>query len=173
MRGHVVDLLSYRTAAGVRFAAYTALNTDTPARALAVIDAGADAFGGTLPADVRRLRAEALARSGKFREALGEATSLSAEGQFDDALYEADLRARVGSVRQTVPVVRRALAEGAFDAATALQWSQRLSATSPDLARDLMRNAVSQDLHDAHVTTALAQAIALGLEAEGGRRAAP
>ena len=169
MRGHVDDLLAYGTATGVRLAAYAALNTDTPARALAVIDAGADAFGGTLPADMRRLRAEALARSGQFREALGEATSLSAAGRLDDALFEADLRARVGSVSQSVPVVRRALAEGALDAATALQWSQRLSAISPDLARDLVRTAVSQDLHDAHVTAALGQAITLGLDAEGAR----
>ena len=162
-------LVEYGSAKGVRIAVVAAMNAQLFGKALQLLDDHGAAFGPRLPADMRRLRAEAWARSGQFRTAIGEATTLAAQGHLDDALLEADLRARVGSVRQAAPVVKRALKEGRLGSMHALQWSQRLRHADPALAKDLVRAAVSAGVDDAHVLAAWNEASELGLVAESSR----
>ncbi len=163
---NVDRLVAYRSANGVRIAVMAAMNASRFKQALGLLDEHASTFGRELPADMRRLKAEALARAGQFRTAIGEAAVLAAHGRLDDALFEAELRARVGSVRQASSVVKRALSEGVLGSMTALKWSQRLRRTDPALAKDLVRAAISAGVDDEYVFAAWNEAVGLGLEAE-------
>lgn len=162
-------LTAYESANGVRIAVVAAMNCRRFGKALKLLDVKGAAFGPQLPADMRRLRAEALARSGQFRTAISEATTLAAQGHLDDALFEAELRARVGSVRQASFIVKRALKEGHLGSTLALQWSQRLRHADPALAKELVRAAVSAGVEEAHVLAAWNEAVELGLEAESSQ----
>jgi hypothetical protein len=159
-------LLKFDTPTGIRLAAHAAANAGDHGRVLQIIQDAESIFGRTLPADMRRLKADALSRGGRFRDALQEVAARGEPGDLADALFEAELRARVGSVRQSAPVIRRALGEDALSPQAALGWSQRFSQVAPDLSRELLRAAVGRDLDDAHAMAALGQAFDLGMTGE-------
>ena len=66
-----------------------------------VIDAHAAMFGADLPPDVRRLRADALARAGDIPAALQEADRLAGSGEPADRLFRAELISSTGATRST------------------------------------------------------------------------
>ena len=79
-----------------------------------MIDAHAAMFGADLPPDVRRLRADALARAGDIPAALQEADRLAGSGEPADRLFRAELISSTGDVRAALPAVREALARPSF-----------------------------------------------------------
>lgn len=160
---HLDRLVAFGTAGAIRLAIYAAINCGDHQRALDLLAEHAGAFGAALPADLQRLRAEALTRAGDLRGALDAATRLASDGGLPDKLFEAEIRARLGSISQSVPLVRRALSEGVLTSTVALQWSQVLRREAPDLARDLMRSALASGIEDAYVLAAFGQSVDLGL----------
>jgi hypothetical protein len=166
---HIDALLRYRTATGVRLAVLAAVNAGACERALAILDAAGGSFGPSLPRDMRRIRADCLARTGQAATALLEANQLAASNEADaDPLFLARMRARFGNIRPGIAEVRRALDGGSLQADEALQWSTLTTHADPNLARQLLLAAIEKGVRDDLVTTALDQAFRLGLDDKTG-----
>jgi len=84
-------LLVFRTDTAVRLACHAKLRAGDAAGALATLEAHGDAFGEALPPDMRRLRADALSKTGNVPAALREADIVAGSGQTIDRLFRAEL----------------------------------------------------------------------------------
>lgn len=157
---YIDQVLAFATAAAVRLAVHAAVRTDDFARALTIIDAHAEAFGEALPADIRRLRAEALAARGDLAQALREADSVAAASNSPrDRMLRAELRATAGDLRGTIPALREALDAGLLTGDRAFQWSRLIRHEEPRLARDLLDRAVGGPLDDRLIVPAMHDAM--------------
>lgn len=163
---HVDAILGFGTATAVRLAAHAAYRNGDPARALTILDEQSGAFGEALPPDMRRLRADALARTGDVSAALREADVVASSGSARDRLFRAELMSSTGNIRGAVPAVREALEAGILSGNKALQWSRMMRADEPALARRLLERAVATDLDDHLVAAAMHDALGLQLGAE-------
>lgn len=163
---HVDAILGFRTATAVRIAAHAAYGAGDPARALAILEEQSGAFGEALPPDMRRLRADALARTGDVSAALREADVVASSGSARDRLFRAELMSSTGNIRGAVPAVREALEEGILRGNKALQWSRMMRVEEPTLARSLLERAVATNLDDHLVAAAMHDALGLQLGAE-------
>ncbi|MBD8736247.1 hypothetical protein [Sphingomonas sp. CFBP 13706] len=163
---HADAILGFRTAAAVRIAAHAVYGAGDPARALAILDVEAGAFGEALPPDMRRLRADALARTGNVSAALREADAVASSGSARDRLFRAELMSSTGNVRGAVPAVREAFEAGILRGNKALQWSRMMRVEDPALARRLLERAVATNLDDDLVAAAMHDALGLQLGAE-------
>lgn len=160
---HVEAILAFRTATAVRIAAHTAYRTGASDRALAILDAEAGAFGEALPPDMRRLRADALARTGDIQAALREADVVASSGATRDRLFRAELMSSAGNLRGAIPAVREALDAGIIEGNQALQWSRMMRAEDPALAQRLLERAITTEIDDDHVVAAMNAALMLQL----------
>lgn len=157
---HIDQVLAFATAAAVRLAVHAAVRTDNFARALTIIDAHVAAFGEALPADIRRLRAEALAARGDLAQALREADSVAAASNSPrDRMLRAELRATAGDLRGTIPALREALDAGLLTGDRAFQWSRLIRHEEPRLARDLLDRAIGGPLDDRLIVPAMHDAM--------------
>jgi hypothetical protein len=163
---HVETILAFRTATAVRIAAHTAYRTGASDRALAILDAEAGAFGEALPPDMRRLRADALARTGDIQAALREADVVASSGATRDRLFRAELMSSAGNLRGAIPAVREALDAGLLEGSRALHWSRMMRAEDPALAQRLLEHAISTEIDDDHVVAAMHAALTLQLGPE-------
>ena len=163
---HVEALLSFRTATAVRLAAAACHQTGDSERALAILADDGAVFGEALPADMRRLRAEALAHSGNIPAALREADGIAGSGTPRDRLFRAEMFTSTGNVRAAVPAVREALDAGLLTGERAFRWSRLMQAEEPGLARRLLERAVATDLDKRFAAAAMHDAIGLRLDAE-------
>ncbi|ARR52341.1 hypothetical protein HY78_02140 [Rhizorhabdus wittichii DC-6] len=164
---HARKLLAYRTAAALRLAVHIAAHAGDFRLLVDLLDEHGWLFGPALPADMQRLRADALSRLGRVTEALRQANLLASHSPaIRDQLFNAELYARIGEVRRAVPLLRQALAEDAIDPSRALQWSRLLERDEPELARELARAAATGPLDDALVGAAAERAMRLGLDRE-------
>lgn len=163
---HVDAILSFQTATAVRLAAFTAYRAGDAKRALEILEDQGNAFGGALPPDMRRLRADALARTGDVAAALREADAVASSGSTRDRLFRAELMTSTGNVRGAVPAVREALDAGLLRGAQAFQWSRVMRAEEPGLARRLLERAIATELDERLVAAAMHDALGLRLGAE-------
>ena len=161
---HADALLRFATPTAVRLAAHALTRAGEPARAVGVIDANAATFGADLPPDVRRLRADALAKAGDIPAALREADRLAGSGEPVDRLFRAELISSTGDVRAALPAVREALEAGLLSGDGAYRWSRIVRAEEPRLARRLLERAVSSELGDRFVAAAMHDAMATRLD---------
>lgn len=163
---HVDAILGFGTATAVRIAVHAAYGAGDSARALEMLDEQSGAFGEALPPDMRRLRANALARTGDVSAALREADVVASSGSARDRLFRAELMSSTGNIRGAVPAVREALKAGILQGNKALQWSRMMRAEEPALARSLLERAVATNLDDHLVAAAMHDALELQLGAE-------
>lgn len=162
LASHIDLILHFATAAAVRLAIHVAMRTGDTDQAIALIDAHAEAFGEALPADVRRLRAEALAARGDLGQALREADRIAAvSGLPRDRMLRAELRASAGDLRSTIPALREALDAGILTGDRAYQWSRLIRHEEPRLARDLLGHAIGGHLDDRLIVAAMHDAMTL------------
>ncbi|WP_169803505.1 hypothetical protein [Sphingomonas adhaesiva] len=159
-------LLAFQTSTAVRLVVHARLRAGDPAGALATIDEHAGAFGEALPPDMRRLRAEALSRTGNIPAALLEADRIAGSGQTADRLFRAEIAYSTGNVRAAIPAVREALEAGILEGGRAWQWSRAVQTEEPALARRLLERAVATGIEDRFVAAALHDAMGLRLDAE-------
>jgi len=164
---HVEALLRFATATAIRLAAYTSYRVGNPSRALSILDEQASAFGEALPPDMRRLRADALARTGNVPAALREADAVAGSGSTPDRLFRAELLSSTGNVRGAVAAVREALNAGLLQGDKAFRWSRMMRAEEPALARQLLQHAITTDLDERLVAAAMHDALSLQLGSEG------
>jgi len=163
---HIDAIVAFGTATAIRLAAHSAYRTGAPDRALALLDEEVAAFGEALPPDMRRLRADALTRTGNVSAALREADAVASSGSIQDRLFRAELMSVTGNVRGAVPAVREALDAGILKGNKAFQWSRMMRVEEPGLARRLLELAITTDLDDELVGPAMYDALNLRLGAE-------
>ncbi|MBA4090100.1 MAG: hypothetical protein C0494_05840 [Sphingobium sp.] len=167
LAGHVDALLCFQTAPALRLAVLAADATAQPQRVVDLLSAHSATFGGTLPDDMRRARARALATLGGARDALLEAAALAAKtGALRDQLFLESMRAHFGNVRDAPPILRKALAAGLLEASDALSWAQRMREAHPDLARALLHHAIAKGVQPEFQIGAMFEARQLGLMEE-------
>lgn len=167
LEGRIDALLAYETATATRLAAFASSRLDDHGRVLSIIEEHASAFGTNLPLDMRRLRADALARTGQIRDAIHEAdTVLASTRTTADMMFRAELLVGAGDIQSSIPAVRSAAREGALQPAHALRWAGLLAQDEPELARELWRAAIATGLEDRLVAAAMVQAFQLGLDNE-------
>jgi len=163
---HVDAILGFGTATAVRIATHAAYSAGDPARALAILEEQSGAFGEALPPDMRRLRADALARTGDVSAALREADVVASSGSARDRLFRAELMSSTGNIRGAIPAVREALEAGILGGNKALQWSRMMRVEEPALARRLLERAVATNIDDHLAAAAMHDALGLQLGAE-------
>ncbi|WDA37023.1 hypothetical protein [Sphingobium sp. YC-XJ3] len=164
LEAHVDALLEYETSTAIRLAVLTCRAKQDHSRVLALLQREAESFGGALPDDLRRVKAEAMAATGGTRDALREAIMLAAlTDATEDQLFLAELRASIGSVRHAAPVLRKALAADMLGGDQALSWAQRVRPTDPELSKKLLFRAIERGVAPGLMVGAAHEAEQLGL----------
>jgi hypothetical protein len=158
----------YETAGAVRLAAFVLFNAGDYDGMLTLLDEQEYLFGPALPDSLRRLRAVALQRTGRLQQSLQELSLVSDPGSTDAQLLTAEVRASIGDVRGSVPIVREALRLGRLEGIEALHWSQALQLEDVDLARELWRAAQQGERKGRLAVALMDQAFRLGLDREIG-----
>ena len=165
LQPHLDALLRYKTSTAARVAVFVARSLHDYRRVLEILQQEIECFGGSLPEDLRRIKAEAMAATGAANSALREAVMLAAAtGDVKDQLFLAELRASVGSVRDAGPILRKALAEEMLGGDQALSWAQRVRPTDPELSKVLLHRAVDAGIAPQLMVGALHEARELGLD---------
>ncbi|QJU57388.1 hypothetical protein HL653_05915 [Sphingomonas sp. AP4-R1] len=160
-------LLSYRTATAARIAIIALYNIGRIDDALGALERSRALFGSDLPSELRRLRIEALTRSGGAREALREASVLTERSSdpFDQLVF-AEVSAFTGNLRAATPTLRKALLTDTLRPENALRWSRRMATVDRPLSEDLLRHAIARGIDPSQLAAAADQAARLGLSAE-------
>lgn len=169
LTGHAQKIAAFGTAEAVRVAVYAALNGGDPLEALSLLEAHLSLFPGRrLPADLRRVKAEALSRQGEAAEAVSTASALSGETRSsDDFAVEANLRFRAGDLGGAVQTIRSLMRTARPSPEQALAWIPPIASEDLELARELWRLvADASPGHDDLAVAALSLAFQLGLENE-------
>jgi tetratricopeptide (TPR) repeat protein len=163
----IEPLLALDVPAAARIALFALAEAGEDERLLGAIDRASGLFGAELPGDVIRLRARALARLGRTRDALTDAARLAlGSGDPEAALFQAELLAEAGRLADAPMVVRQALRDGLLSPSRALGWSQRLIRQDVKLSRELLKSAIEGGLPRPLLSVAFSLTHALGLAAE-------
>lgn len=167
---HLDLILSFGTAEAVRIAVYTAFNTQQPASAIQLLDTHKSKFRDSkIPHELMALKAEALAQSGKTKEALHCANLLAAEtSSFTHRMLKATLQLNTGNIGGSLSIIREAAQAKKLSSQNALQLSRMVAIEDADLARTLLRQAIEKGLPKELSIHAFALADRLGLQREAG-----
>lgn len=154
------------TADAVRLAAYASFNARQYARSAALLDAQRQAFpGGTLPSELRRLRAAALQAAGQLPDALTEAEAVAQDDPSTANLLRlAELHLARGDLLSLSVLARRLRERSDLPRGDALRIAARVHLEDRGLAQALWRQAASGDVPDALVASLVGLAFELGLE---------
>lgn len=167
---HLDLILSFGTSEAVRIAVYAAFNTQQPSSAIQLLDTYKSKFrDNKIPHELMALQAEALALSGKTREALHCANLLAAEtSAFPHRMLKATLQLNTGNIGGSLSIIREAAQAKKLSPQNALQLSRMVSLEDVDLARSLLRQAIEKGLPKELSIHAFALADRLGLQCEAG-----
>ncbi len=151
------------TAEALRVAAFAALNTGDPSRALALIEAYPEASGApSLPIDLKRLRIAALHATGDVAGALHEVQALSLEtGEPRDLLRQAELGIQIGNLSPAVTALRNPIVQAVLEPRQAVQWAGLIKPADPETSRALLSQAVAKGLPDEVVPIAVSHSFHL------------
>ena len=169
--GKYLDLiLSFGTAEAVRIAVYAAFNTQQPSSAVQLLDTHKSKFRDSkIPHELMALQAEALALSGKTREAIHCANLLAAESSaFPHRMLKATLQLNTGNIGGSLSIIREAAQAKKLSSQNALQLSRMVALEDVDLARSLLRQAIEKGLPRELSMNAFELANRLGLQREAG-----
>jgi len=161
-------LLPLNTPEVVRLAAYTWYNLRAFKKVIGLLEQRKDTFyGAILPYALARLKAQALGRSGELRQAIVDAISLArSSGVVEDQLHAIDLSIQGGDIVRAVPLLREVIDEHGWTARQLLRFVPSISTEDPELARRLLRKALTAGLGVADGGLALQWCDKLGLTQE-------
>jgi tetratricopeptide (TPR) repeat protein len=171
--GYVADqaesmILELGTAEAITLAAIGLFNTQQYENCLSILDHNSGQFrDGRLPSILRRMRTLCLQRLGLFPEAVSEAEALAREEPTEENLSTlAHLYFSAGDLKRLAAIGHHFLLLPQLSPLGALSIAQFVQVEDADLARDLWRKAVSQDLPDELVGQAVVLGFRLGLDDE-------